>query len=168
MNLFIIYIGGKTSGSLIELHDMRFVIANKIEDTYEELRQSWWGDPQSLHLDCWGILKSTDTHNIVLKDQPSSSSEKLYFVNLGGYDPGLFTELHKNVFVVAENAAEAKIKAKKQIADWASPHQDYSYDIENIFCISQAMADKNNHYIHLEPTSQPKPFDFIAKYVPIG
>lgn len=168
MNLFVIYIGGKITGSLIELHDMRFVIADTIEDTYEELRQSWWGESKSLHLDCWGILKSTDTHHIVLKDQPTTSPEKLYFVNLGGYDPALFTELHKNVFVVAENEADAKIKAVKQIADWGSPHRDYSYDIENIFCITQAMADKKNYYIHLQPTDKPQAFEFIAKYVPIG
>lgn len=33
--LFIIYIGGSHEKAFIELHDMRFVIAETIEDTYE-------------------------------------------------------------------------------------------------------------------------------------
>lgn len=48
MHLFVIYIGGSHSQSLIELHDMRFVIASTIEETYDALRQSWWGTPISL------------------------------------------------------------------------------------------------------------------------
>ena len=43
MKLFVIYIGGTHEKSLIELHDMRFVVANTIEETYDALRQSWWG-----------------------------------------------------------------------------------------------------------------------------
>jgi hypothetical protein len=43
MKLFVIYIGGTHEKALIELHDMRFVIADKIEDTYPALRNSWWG-----------------------------------------------------------------------------------------------------------------------------
>src|SRR3954462_7690207 len=96
--IFAIYIGGATEKSLIELHDMRFVIADRIEDTYPALKAAWWGKPESLHIDCWGALDSADGHNITLKPEPSSGAERLYFVNLGGYDPGDFTELHKNVF----------------------------------------------------------------------
>lgn len=47
VHLFVIYIGGSHNQSLIELHDMRFVVANNIEDTYSLLRQSWWGFPQA-------------------------------------------------------------------------------------------------------------------------
>lgn len=60
MKLFVIYIGGAHEKSLIELHDMRFVVANTIEETYDTLRQSWWGTPASLHLDAWGVLDYAD------------------------------------------------------------------------------------------------------------
>ena len=43
MKLFMIYIGGVHEKAFIELHDMRFVIAKSLEDTYEELKSSWWG-----------------------------------------------------------------------------------------------------------------------------
>ena len=62
MNLFVIYIGGQTEKSLIELHDMRFIIAPKIEDTYDELKKSWLGTPESLHLDCCSCFHSGRHH----------------------------------------------------------------------------------------------------------
>jgi hypothetical protein len=87
---------------------MRFVIAKKIKDTYESLKESWWGTIESLHLDAWGALKYADGYNIKISSKPAQETEnKLYFVNLGGYDSSEFTELHKNVFVVAENPSKA-------------------------------------------------------------
>ena len=38
--LYMIYIGGYIEGSLIELHDMRFVVASSIEETFPALRSS--------------------------------------------------------------------------------------------------------------------------------
>lgn len=63
-NLFIIYIGGSCSGALIELHDIRLVIAETIEDTYDYLKKSWWGSLESLHLEAWGILNWADGYSI--------------------------------------------------------------------------------------------------------
>lgn len=168
MNLYAIYIGGSTKTSLIELHDIRFVIADTIEDTYDELRRDWWGTPESLHIDCWGVLTSADGHNIILKDHPQEScDEKLYFVNLGGYDPQEFAELHKNVFVVAPTESKAKVKALKTILDWQSHHEDYTYDVEQTVNIS-ALAAEKSLYIHLEPAENPAPFTFSCKYRPLG
>lgn len=166
--LFVVYIGGSHEKSFIELHDMRFVVGGKIEDTYDDLRASWWGKPESLHLDCWGSLENADGYNIFLKKDPSQDTENnLYFVNLGGYDSNEFTELHKNVFVVAPNEVEAKKKAVAQVAHWESPHRDYLYEVENILDINRIVSEKHLH-VHLEPTKNPAPFRFTSQYVPIG
>lgn len=171
MKLFMMYIGGAHEKSLIELHDMRFVIAENIEETYDELRRSWWGIPKSLHLDAFGELKYADGYHIYLKnfeqDRQNHNKNKLYFLNLGGYSKHEFTELHKNIFIVAENEDQAKIKAKAQILDWESPHKDYQYELENILDMTPIAAQKNVH-IHLEPTDSPQKFEFICKYTPIG
>lgn len=117
MNLFAVYVGGKTETSLIEVHDIHFAIGDKIEETYEQLRKLWWGTANSLHLDAWGIVKSVENYNVVLKREPAvNQTNKLFFVNLGGYDSQQFTELHKNFFVIAENKGDAKIKAKATVA----------------------------------------------------
>ena len=167
MNLYVIYIGGRMEKSFIELHDMRFVIAEKIEDTYEELKSQWWGIPESLHLDCWGALKSADGHNIDLRKEPSHDINHLYFVNLGGYNSQEFTEHHKNIFVIASNKKEAKGKALQQISDWESPHRDYLYEVETCLSIN-TISEKKGFYIHLEESKNPLSFDFICQYVPIG
>lgn len=168
MKLFVIYIGGTHEKSLIELHDMRFVIANTIEETYDTLRQSWWGIPSSLHLDAWGALDYADGYNIQLSNRPpEGQSKKLYFVNLGGYNQKQFTELHRNVFVVASNEIEAKQKAVQQITEWESPHRDYLHQVDSILNLNEILA-KKNCYLHLKEDSHIKPFEFTCRYTPIG
>lgn len=168
MNLFVVYIGGSHAHSLIELHDIRFILANSIEDTYEPLRKSWWGIPASLHIDAWGILDYADKHTIQLsKDEPKENSSKLFFVNLGGYDQNQFTELHKNIFVVAANEFEAKHKALKQVTEWKSPHRDYLYQLDNILNLNLLLKEKG-YYFHLTKEIKDKPFEFTCCYNPIG
>ncbi|MCP0914438.1 MULTISPECIES: DUF1543 domain-containing protein [Legionella] len=168
MNLFVIYIGGTHANSLIELHDMRFVVANCIEDTYDFLRKSWWGIPASLHLDAWGVLNYADGYQIqIAKNKPEDDVNKLYFVNLGGYDAKQFTELHQNVFVVAADESEAKRKAVQQIAAWQSPHRDYLYEMEQCLDLNTRLQ-ADGYYIHLTRQNEPRPFAFTCHYTPIG
>lgn len=168
MKLFVIYIGGSHEKSLIELHDMRFAVANTIEETYETLRKSWWGIPSSLHLDSWGVLNYADGHNIVISDCPSQNvTNKLYFVNLGGYDKHQFTELHKNIFVVATNEHQAKQKAVRQVSEWESPHRDYLHEVDTALDLSSLLT-RQNCYVHLIETENKSPFEFTCCYTPIG
>lgn len=164
-NLFVIYIGGSCSGALIELHDIRLVIAETIEDTYDYLKKSWWGSLESLHLDAWGVLTWADGYSIEIVDfEPNNNQAKLYFINLGGYDSKQFTELHKNIFVVAKSEQEAKSRALKHITNWEVPHKDYQFDVDKILNVSGFLNNK----IKLTPCAKESPFEFICKYVPIG
>ncbi len=165
-NLFVIYIGGSCDGSLIELHDMRLVISETIEASYDTLKKSWWGTATSLHLDAWGILRYADGYRIEIVEDttPEDTGLKLYFVNLGGYDQKQFTELHKNVFVVAENEQAAKLRAVAQIQDWESPHRDYLFDVDTVLNVSDLL----DHRIKLVKDAQESPFEFTCAYVPIG
>jgi len=168
MNLFVVYVGGKTETSLIEVHDIHFALGEKIEDTYDQIRNQWWGTPKSLHLDAWGILKSVDHYNLVLKSEAiKNQTHKLYFINLGGYDSNDFTELHKNIFVIAEDEGKAKQQAKETITHWEVPHKDNLYEIDDCLNVSDLLS-KKGLFVHLEQTNQPTAFTFTCKYVPIG
>lgn len=172
MKLYVIYIGGATKTSLIELHDMRFVIAETIEETYEVLRETWWGTAESLHLDAWGELTYADGYDISIQSNGSpthsdQTQEKLYFLNLGGYDSQQFTELHHNVFIVAKDKQSAKIKAKETIQHWEVPHTDMNLVVENIISLGDHLKDSGYELI-LTKTDNPKPFSFICQYTPIG
>ena len=165
LSLFVIYLGGAHKKSLIELHDIRFIAANTIEETYSALKKDWWGTPESLHIDAWGCLKKADGYDISLKNTPPpETAKKLYFINLGGYDRNQFTELHKNVFVVAENDSKAKIKALRQILDWESYHRDYQFEIEKIVSLDTLLLQQNV-FIHLQSNPIDIPFKFTCKYL---
>jgi hypothetical protein len=166
MKLFAIYIGGDFPGANIEVHDVRFVAANAIEETYAALRRDWWGVPRSLHIDCWAQITHADGHAVSLRPEPFTGAQKLYFVNLGGYEPGEFAERHRNVFVVAENEASAKSRAMKSIRHWADRHKDDLYEAEQAFCLSDQPVGERL-FVHLEPAPTATEPAFTCQYIPI-
>ena len=100
--LFAVYLGGRAPRCNTELHDVVFVVGTSIEQTYERLIDLWFGSAEGLHLDSWMGLTVVDGHRVALtKTRPATESgKKLYFVNLGAYADGEFTELHANAVVV--------------------------------------------------------------------
>lgn len=153
-------------GANIELHDMRFVVAASIADTHDELRRQWWGIPKSLHIDCWAEITHVDGFDVTLRPEPFTGPEKLYYVNLGGYDPGEFLEKHMNVFVVAESIPQAKARAIKCIKGWIAPHRDEMYEAEQAFSLLE-QGREQKLYLHLTRCSQSKNLTFVCKYTPL-
>lgn len=166
MKLFAIYIGGELEGANIELHDMRFVVAPSIDETYDELRRQWWGIPKSLHIDCWAEVNEVDGYKVELRPEPFTGPEKLYYINLGGYDSAEFLERHKNVFVVATNVSEAKRKAIQEVKHWIEPHRDEMYEAEQAFSLSEVGA-RERLYIHLTPSTSMQHMTFTCDYTPV-
>ncbi len=166
MKLFAIYIGGELRGANIELHDMRFVAAPSILDTHDELRRQWWGTPGSLHIDCWAELDHVDGYDVALRPELFDGDEKLFYVNLGGYDPAEFTEKHKNMFVVATSLSEAKTRALKSVKDWKIPHRDDVYDAEQAFSLHETAWQIPLH-LHLTRTDEVRSLSFTCRYTPL-
>jgi hypothetical protein len=127
MKLFAIYIGGEHPNANIEIHDVRFAVAGSIRDTHDQLRAEWWGTPGTLHIDCWAEISHADGYEVTLSAERSTAPEKLFFVNLGGYDGKDFAEQHKNMFIVARTVADAKARAMASIAHWKDAHRDDFY-----------------------------------------
>jgi hypothetical protein len=167
LKLFAIYVGGEAQGANIEVHDMRFVAAPGLRDTYAELRKQWWGTPASLHIDCWAELSHVDGYDVTLSSDPFTESLQLYYINMGGYDPAEFSERHMNVFVVARSVSEAKRRAKLATEGWNQPHRDDMYEAEQAFCLNEVATGERLH-IHLTPSATPVPFSFTCRYISIG
>lgn len=166
--LFVFYVGGKTATSNVELHDMRFAIAERMEDCYEDLRRQWWGTPESLHIDCWSELTHADGYAITLRPERFSGPERLFFANLGGYDPDQFTELHRDVFVVARDKEAAAKRSVSMIKEWKRPHRDTLFEVEHLLGLDE-VADAYGLHIHLAPMALEPPFTFTtACYIKIG
>ncbi len=154
-------------GANIELHDMRFVVAKSMKQTHDELRRQWWGAPESLHIDCWAEITRADGYKVELRPDPFPGRERLYFVNLGGYEPNEFAERHQNVFVVADTLTKAKSKAMNAVQGWSDLHRDEMYEAEHAFCLDDATRDERLH-IHLTPGFPIEPVAFTCRYNPIG
>ncbi|MDV3455785.1 DUF1543 domain-containing protein [Sphingomonas sp. HF-S4] len=165
MKLFAIYIGGEHPAAHIEVHDVRFLVAETIKDTYDRLRAEWWGTPGTLHIDCWAEISHADGYDVALRREPSNGAEKLWFVNLGGYDGRDFAEQHKNMFVVALSAKDAKTRALATIVDWKDAHRDDIYEAELAFALDSKVGD--GLHIHLSPAERTASPRFTCRYVPL-
>jgi hypothetical protein len=135
--LYLVVLGGKAEKANIELHDVRWVVGSKIEDTYETLRKDWFGSPVGLHIDSYKKIKYIDGYTINLiyfeKDKidkkqlvkKNKAKKYLWFVNLGGYDPTSMQEKHEFGLVTASTKLEAKNVAKsKWLIGCKKKHKD--------------------------------------------
>lgn len=166
MKLFAIYVGGEHPRANIEVHDVRFFAAETIEATYAALRAQWWGQPGTLHVDCWSEIDRADGYTVSLSPEPFEGPERLYYVNLGGYDGVAFAEQHRNVFVVAEDLPAAKARAMKRAGGWRDAHRDDLYEAEQAFALDGA-AWAERLYIHLTPSALSEDPDFTCRYTPL-
>ncbi len=164
LKLYMFYLGGDFRNSNIELHDVRFCLGKDPLDCYDDLRQQWWGTPSSLHIDSWAEITHADGYDVVLSDQPFQRQEKLYFLNLGGYNAEDFEEVHKNILVEADNQRAAIQKSVKSQKQWKQPHKDAILELEKTVSLSK-MFKEQGIFVHLIPTSEVKPLAFTAKYI---
>ena len=136
-HLFLVVLGGRAKKANVELHDVRWVIGSKIEDTYDSLRRDWFGIREGLHIDSFKKITYVDGYKINLINIENkklkynkNSNEKitkknLWFVNIGGYDPSSMQEKHEFGLVVAKSSLDAKNKAKsKWLNGYKKKHKD--------------------------------------------
>lgn len=130
--LFVVMLGGTHPRAKVELHDVAFAIGDTLESTYPQLRAQWFGEPRGAHVDSWMVVDGVDGWQVRFSDVPAvEGAPKLFFVNLGGYEKGLFGESHAYLLVVADDAAAAKAKGKAQAdARWMLPHKDALYEVD--------------------------------------
>ena len=126
INLFLVVLGGRAKKANVELHDVRWALGSRIEDTFDELRRNWFGTIDGLHIDSYKKINYVDGYKLILKNiekeklknkkffKGNINKKYLWFVNLGGYDPHCMQEKHEFGLVVAANSLEAKRKAKSQ------------------------------------------------------
>ena len=151
LKLFAVYLGGRAPKCNTELHDVVFVVGERIEDTYEQLLNVWFGSPDGLHIDSWMHLDVVDGYEVSLSRTPADSDLKLFFVNLGAYADGAFTEVHENVFVVGEAALEVKSRVKQTyLQGQFKLHTDSLFEVDDCLQIEGA----NGWYVHLKPTER--------------
>ena len=135
--LYLVVLGGRVKKANIELHDVRWVVGSKIEDTYDTLRKDWFGSLKGLHIDSYKKIKYIDGYKINLinfeKDKidekqlvkKNKAKKHLWFVNIGGYNPTSMQEKHEFGLVTASTKFEAQNIAKsKWLIGCQKKHKD--------------------------------------------
>ena len=145
--LFVVMLGGKHPRAKIEVHDVAFVVADTLKDAYPQLRESWFGSQQGLHIDSWMQVEGVEQWKVELSPlSPKPGSPRLYFINLGGYEARVFGEAHHYLLVVAQNKTQAKARGRTQtLKHWSQPHTDALMDVDDCLPIDQV----SGRYIHL-------------------
>ena len=154
--LYLVVLGGKAKKANIELHDVRWVVGSKIEDTYDTLRKDWFGSPKGLHIDSYKKIKYIDGYKINLinfeknkidKNQlvkKNKTNKYLWFVNIGGYDPTSMQEKHEFGLVTASTKLEAKNIAKsKWLIGCKNKHKDDIASLKNLSTLDDCEVIKN-------------------------
>jgi len=166
--LYLVVLGGRAEKANIELHDVRWVVGSKIQDTYETLRNDWFGSSKGLHIDSYKRIRYVDGHKINLINFEKEKIKKkelvkknkarkyLWFVNIGGYDPSSMQEKHEFGLVIAPNKLEAKNIAKsKWLIGYKKKHNDDIASLERLFCChdSELIKKIGNWEIELTPVN---------------
>ncbi len=161
----MVMLGGGALKSNTELHDVVFVCGHDINETYPQLKDLWFGDQKGLHIDCWMRVDQVDGFDVVLFKKPCVEEKKLYFINMGAYQSGVFNEFHENRLLIANSIEQAKHLAKQQsmLTKMESLHKDYIHECQRLIELKQL----NGWFIHLTKSTFHVENKVYAKYTPI-
>ncbi len=115
--LYMVQLGGRPKGRLIEQHDIFFGVADRINELVAQIDSHWPEIKNKWHIDSYRAVTKVGDYAITLVESTntisSNNDPKLFFVNLGGYQQGSFEEFHYKLLIVASSQAEAIRQAKQ-------------------------------------------------------
>lgn len=166
ITLFMVQLGGRPKGRLIEQHDVFFGVANQMSELIDDINNHWPEVNNKWHIDSYRAITKVGNHTVKLIESDNQAAPdnglKLFFINLGGYQQGSFEEFHYKLLVVATSQADAIKQAKQSdfykqftFKDKTSPfnaasHIDdkFEVDIDDIYNVNDLVS---NIQILIEP-----------------
>ena len=134
--LYAVYLGGKAVGANIEVHDIVFLTSEDILSDTDLIKEKWFGDKKSVHIDAIAEIDKVDGYEIRV-DYKNNSDKKLFFINFGANANGKLTELHESGFFISADKSEAISKAKLNLlSNQGGVHLDNLYEIDDCLNIS--------------------------------
>ena len=156
----MVLLGSKAPHRNVEQHDFFFGIAGSLKELVPAMRRFWPEAGNSLHIDGWREVNHVAGYEVkvVLKQETILlSSNKLFFINLGGYQSGILEEQHYTVLSVHEDRTQAIQEAKKTVffkkntLKGAGSHIDekYGIDVDDIYRVEEILAPEFKDKYHL-------------------
>ena len=150
LKLYMLLLGCRPAGRFTEQHDVLFGIGTSLKDLKSQIVNAWPEVKGNIHIDAWREVKHVNGFEISIapKGVSSPQTERLFFINLGGYKPNEFEEYHYKMIIAAIDKNEA-IKAAKRSAFYkhtgfsgAVSHIDdkYGIDVDDIYTIQDILT----------------------------
>jgi Domain of Unknown Function (DUF1543) len=148
MKLFLLILGCKPEGRNTEQHDAFFGIGDSLTDLLPQIKKFWPGT--KIHIDSWREVTSADGFSIsIIPKSETTTDNKLFFLNLGGYKPNDLEEYHYKLLSVADTKATAIQSAKKTAFylhtgfKGATSHIDdkYGVDVDDVYEIADILPE---------------------------
>lgn len=149
MKLYMVAIGGKFKKANIEVHDVIFTIGDNFEETLDQIRQQWFGDKESLHVDAYQEVKGVDRYALSIKETPQESGKEVFLVYLGGHVDELIEERHQLFLVAGDSISQVRtIVSDKYFGKYSKEHFDVVKPLNA--CLDNTSLNKT--FIHLTET----------------
>ncbi|MFV8327872.1 DUF1543 domain-containing protein [Flavobacterium sp. ZS1P14] len=150
LKLYMIMLGCKPAGRLTEQHDVFFGIGNSLKNLIPQMKNFWPEAKGQLHIDVWRAVSVVDNYSIEIVPRDvvrNTPSEKLFFINLGGYKENEFEEYHYKMLTVSQSLglATKNTETTTFYKDWsfngATSHIDdkYGIDVDDIHMVSDLL-----------------------------
>jgi len=166
-NLFMVLLGCKPTGRFTEQHDIYFDIGTDLKSLVPHIRDYWPEGGEKLHIDAWRQVTQVDSFrvDVILRSATDNTTtgQRLFFINLGGYKPDEFDEFHYKMIIAAPDKGVAVRKAKESAFyrhtgfTGAESHIDdkYGVDVDDIYDIQDILPEavKASHCLRLTDTA---------------
>ncbi len=152
LKLFMLLIGCAPPQRNTEQHDVFFSIGKSLKDLVPEIINFWPEAGGKIHLDAWREVTYVDGYNVSVlsKDKVEAGSpdtNKLFFINLGGYKQNEFEEYHYKMVAIGNDKGMVIQKAKETAFykhtgfNNAPSHIDdkYGIDVDDIYKIEDIL-----------------------------
>ncbi|MFE3868590.1 DUF1543 domain-containing protein [Flavobacterium sp. LS2P90] len=151
LKLYMIMLGCTPKGRFTEQHDIFFGIGNSLKNLIPHMKDFWTEAKGRIHIDAWREVSAVENFSIEIIANDSaliSSSDNLFFINLGGYKENEFEEYHYKILTVAESMGLASKKARRSTFykhcgfKGAPSHIDdkYGIDVDDIYKVSDILS----------------------------
>jgi hypothetical protein len=162
LKLFMLLLGSMPPGRHTEQHDVFFVIANSINDVKADIQAFWPEAGDRIHIDAWREVNTVDGFKISIAPKQtvgsSQQKNKLFFINLGGYQENKFEEQHYVVLTVKEGKSLAFKEAKDTLFfqhnnfEGANSHIDdkYGIDVDDLYEIEDILSTEQKEKYQIE------------------
>lgn len=162
--LFMVLIGCKPQGRYTEQHDIFFGVGSTLSELVPQMQAFWPEAKGKFHIDAWREVTQVDGFAIEIKDGAAAEGygQHLFFINLGGYRPGAFDELHHKMLIVAPDSAKAIARAKQSSFyeaegfKGAESHIDdkYTLDVDDIYAVKDMLPTLFHKPYHIAVTER--------------